>query len=232
MIIDIISVEPGLFDGPFSKSIVGKAQKNGIAKINIINLHDYGKGKYKQVDDAPFGGGAGMVLMPEPLSNAIEDLLKQYKYNDIIFFLPEGEVINQKIINNYSLSQRLLIICGHYKGIDQRVVDKYATKIISLGDFVVTGGEIAAIVFCDALIRIIPGAIGNEMSALEDSFQDNFLSPPVYTRPADFNGLQVPKVLLSGNHAKIEDWKLNQSISKTKLLRPDLLEAKNKNKGA
>ncbi len=220
---DIISAVPDVFGNFFNASVIGKAIKNQIAKINIINLHDYGIGKYKQVDDAPYGGGAGMVLMPEPLANAIENAKKEHHYDEIIFFLPEGETIQQSLINHYSSFKKVLIVCGHYKGIDQRIVDKYATKKISIGDFVVTGGELPAAIFVDAVIRVCPGAIGNEQSALEDSFQDNLLSPPVYTRPENFEGAKVPSVLLNGNHKLIEQWKMDSAIEKTKHLRPDLL---------
>lgn len=222
--IDIITAVPNLFGGFFTESVIGKAVKNNIATVNLINLRDYGTNKYQQIDDAPYGGGAGMVLMPEPLSNAIKDCLKEKKYDEIIFFLPEGERINQKMINQYSLSQNILIVCGHYKGIDQRIVDAYATKIISIGDFVITGGELAAALFVDAVIRVCPGAIGNEQSALEDSFQDGLLSPPVYTRPEVFNDLKVPSELLSGNHKVIANWKMDQALEKTKKWRPDMLE--------
>lgn len=224
MTIDIITCVPQLFEGVFSQSIIGKALGQKIAEINLIDLRDYAIGKYRQIDDAPYGGGAGMVLMAEPLSKAIEAQKSLKNYDEVIFFLPEGDKINQELINKHSTYQNVLLVCGHYKGIDQRIVDVYATKKISLGDFVVTGGEIAAMVFCDALIRVMPGAIGNEQSALEDSFQDKYLSPPVYTRPAEIMGIKVPEVLLSGNHAKIEDWKMEQAYIKTKALRPDLLK--------
>jgi len=224
--IDIITAVPKVFGGFFTESVIGKATKNNIAKVNIINLRDYGINKYQQIDDAPYGGGAGMVLMAEPLNNAIKDCLQEKKYDEIIFFLPEGEKINQKMINGYSLCQNILMICGHYKGIDQRIVDAYATKIISIGDFIITGGELAAALFADAVIRVCPGAIGDEQSALEDSFQDNLLSPPVYTRPEVFNNLKVPSELLSGNHKLIANWKMEQAVEKTKKWRPDMLEEK------
>lgn len=224
MIIDIITAVPKLFNGVFTESIIGKAIKSGVAEVNLVDLRDFSVGKYRQIDDAPYGGGAGMVLMPEPLSKAIETCKAKRKYDEIIFFLPEGEATNQNLINSYSTKKTILIVCGHYKGIDQRIVDRYATRTISLGDFIVTGGEIVATVFCDALIRVIPGAIGNEQSALEDSFQDGLLSPPVYTRPEEFSGMKVPEVLLSGNHKKIEEWKMEQAELKTKRLRPDLLD--------
>jgi len=221
---DIVTAVPKVFGAFFTESVIGRAIKNDVASVNIINLRDYGLNKYQQIDDAPYGGGAGMVLMPEPLDCAIKDCLQARKYDEIIFFLPEGEKIIQKMVNSYSVAQNILIICGHYKGIDQRIVDMYATKIISIGDFIITGGEIAAALFVDAVIRVCPGAIGDEQSALEDSFQDSLLSPPVYTRPETFNAQKVPAELLSGNHQLIANWKMEQAIEKTKKFRPDLLD--------
>lgn len=222
MRVDIISAIPDLLSGPLTNSIVGRAVKNNLVNIIIHDLHDYGKGNYKQVDDKPFGGVAGMVLSPEPLDSCIEKLKGERTYDDIIFFCPDGAGMNQALINSYSLKENLMIICGHYKGIDQRIRDLHVTKELSLGDFVISGGELAAAVFTDAIVRIIPKAIGNEESALTDSFQDNLLAPPIYTRPASFKGMEVPEVLLSGNHANIQDWLIQKSEERTKYLRPDL----------
>lgn len=224
MRIDIITAVPSLFGNFFNHSVIGKAIEKGIAELHIHDLRDYAEGKYRQIDDAPYGGGAGMILMPKPLALAIDKLKSSRNYDDIVFFLPEGDQLSQKSVNLYSQKKNLLIVCGHYKGIDQRIVDYYATKIISIGDFVVTGGEIPAALFCDAIIRVLPGAIGNEQSALEDSFQDSLLSAPVYTRPPIFKDLKVPEVLLSGNHKKILEWKMAEAERKTKNLRPDLLD--------
>lgn len=222
MRVDIISAIPDLLSGPLTNSIVGRAVKNNLVNIIIHDLHDYGKGNYKQVDDKPFGGVAGMVLSPEPLDNCIEKLKTERTYDEIIFFCPDGAHMNQSLINAYSLKENLMIICGHYKGIDQRIRDLHVTKELSLGDFVISGGELAAAVFTDAIVRIIPKAIGNEESALTDSFQDELLAPPIYTRPASFKGMEVPEVLLSGNHANIQDWLIQKSEERTKHLRPDL----------
>ncbi len=224
MKIDIISAVPKIFGDFFTTSIIGKAIENHIAEIKVHDLRNYAINKFGQIDDAPYGGGAGMVLMPKPLDDAIQYCLSQNTYDEIIFFLPEGNKINQAMVNNYSQAKKLLMVCGHYKGIDQRIVEQYATKIISIGDFVVTGGELPAALFIDAIIRVCPGAIGNEQSALEDSFQDNMLSPPVYTRPPLFNNQAVPEILLSGNHQKIAEWKHSQGMQKTLKLRPDLLD--------
>jgi tRNA (guanine37-N1)-methyltransferase len=224
MKIDIISAVPDLLISPLTNSIPKRAVSKGLAEINFHNLHDYGVGKYKQIDDTPFGGGAGMVLMPEPLSNCIESLKKNITYNEIIYLTPDGETFNQSMANQLSLVDNLLIICGHYKGIDQRIRDLYVTKEISLGDFVLSGGEIAACAIADAIIRLIPGVIGNEESALSDSFQDNLLAPPLYTRPETFKNLTVPLVLTSGNHKLINEWRFEQSVIRTETLRPDLLK--------
>lgn len=223
MRIDIISAVPQLLQSPLENSIPKRAVEKGKAEIVIHNLHDYGLGKYKQTDDYPFGGGAGMVLMPQPLSLCIEALLKERVYDDIIYLTPDGTTLNQQTCNTLSTSTNLLIICGHYKGIDQRIRDIYVTREISIGDYVLSGGEVAAIVLVDALLRLIPGVLGNEESALTDTFQDNLLAPPLYTRPAEFMGLEVPEVLLGGDHKKIEDWRMEKAYEKTKSLRPDLL---------
>jgi len=226
MKIDIISAVPDLLISPLTNSIPNRAVIKGLVEINFHNLHDFGTGKYQQIDDSPFGGGAGMVLMPEPLAQCIESLKKDTHYNEIIYLTPDGETFDQKMANSLSLVDNLIFICGHYKGIDQRIRDIYVTKEISLGDFVLSGGEIAACAIVDAIVRLIPGVIGNEESALSDSFQDNLLAPPLYTRPETFQDLTVPSVLLSGNHKLIDEWRFEQSIERTEKLRPDLLKNK------
>ena len=223
MRIDIITAVPELLSGPLNHSIPKRAQEKGLLELHIHNLHEYGIGKYRQIDDYPFGGGAGMVLKPEPLATAIEKLTQERKYQQIIYTTPDGESFKQPRANQLSLLENIIIICGHYKGIDQRIRDQFVTLELSLGDFVLSGGEIAACAITDAVVRLLPGVIGNEESALSDSFQDNLLAPPLYTRPENFNGSSVPDVLLSGNHAKIETWRLEQSIERTQRLRPDLL---------
>jgi tRNA (guanine37-N1)-methyltransferase len=226
MKIDIISAVPDLLVSPLTNSIPKRAVNKGLVEINFHNLHEFGTGKYQQIDDSPFGGGAGMVLMPEPLAQCIESLKKDTHYNEIIYLTPDGETFDQKMANSLSLVDNLIFICGHYKGIDQRIRDIYVTKEISLGDFVLSGGEIAACAIVDAIVRLIPGVIGNEESALSDSFQDNLLAPPLYTRPETFQDLTVPSVLLSGNHKLIDEWRFEQSIERTEKLRPDLLKNK------
>ncbi len=223
MRIDIITLHPALLESPFQHSIVKRAIEKKLAEINIINLRDYGIGNYKQVDDAPFGGGAGMVMTIEPIANCIEELKKQRTYDEIIYLTPDGTRFNQQIANSLSLCKNIILLCGHYKGVDERVRELYITKEISIGDYVLSGGELPAAVLCDAIIRLLPGVLSDETSALSDSFQDNLLAPPVYTRPADYNGLKVPDVLLSGNQKQIDNWRHEQSIEKTKRLRPDLL---------
>ena len=224
MKIDIISVVPGLLESPFAHSIMKRAKDKGILEVNVYNLRDYTTYPRAQVDDYQFGGGAGMVMMVEPLVNAIECLQKNTTYDEIIFLTPDGETFNQKTANTLSLKNNLLLICGHYKGIDQRVRDHFITKEISIGDFVLSGGEIPAALLVDAIGRLIPGVLNDETSALTDSFQDNLLAPPVYTRPVDFRGLKVPDILMSGNHKLIEEWRHDQSIQRTKDRRPDLLQ--------
>jgi tRNA (guanine37-N1)-methyltransferase len=224
MRIDIISAVPELLHGPLNHSIPKKAQDKGLAEIVVHNLHEYGIGKYRQIDDYPFGGGAGMVLMCEPLSNIIEKLKSEREYQYVIYTTPDGNPFNQSLANQLSIGGNLMIICGHYKGIDQRIRDEYVNLEISLGDFVLSGGEIAAAAITDAVVRLIPGVIGNEESALSDSFQDNLLAPPLFTRPEIFHDRKVPEVLLSGNHKKIEEWRLDQSIERTQQFRPDLLK--------
>ena len=224
MKIDIISVVPALLDGPFAHSILKRAKDKGLFEVNIINLRDFAINKHNQVDDYQYGGGAGMVLMCEPLVRAIEHLQQTTTYDDIIYMTPDGERFNQQTANRLSLKQNLLIICGHYKGIDERIRQLYVTKEISIGDYVLSGGELAAAVVVDAIGRLIPGVLNNETSALMDSFQDNLLAPPVYTRPAEYKGLQVPDVLLQGDPKKVDDWRHEQSLLRTQQRRPDLLE--------
>jgi len=224
MHIDIISVVPDLLYGPFSHSIMKRAQDKGLLTVNVINLREYTTYARAQVDDYPFGGGAGMVLMIEPLVNALESLQQQKNYDEVIYLSPDGELFNQAMANRMSLQQNLLMICGHYKGIDQRFRDHFITKEISIGDYVISGGELAAAILTDAIGRLIPGVLNDESSALTDSFQDNLLAPPIYTRPETFRGWEVPEVLMSGNHKKIEEWRYEQAIIRTKERRPGLLE--------
>jgi len=223
MRIDIISVAPNLLDSPFNHSIIKRAKEKDLVKIVIHDLREYGLGNYKQIDDTQFGGGAGMVLMIEPISNCIKQLQAERTYDEVIYMTPDAKTLNQSTANTLSLQENILILTGHYKGVDQRIRDKYITKEISIGDYVLTGGELAAAVLVDAVVRLIPGVIGDEQSALTDSFQDNLLSPPVYTRPADFQGMKVPEILLSGNFPKIEDWRSEKAYERTQQIRPDLL---------
>lgn len=223
MRIDIITVLPELLTGPLTNSIVQRAIEKKVVELHIHPLRNYGMGGYKQVDDYPYGAGGGMVLRCEPLSACIEDLLKENKYDEIIYMTPDGDLFDQPMANQLSMKKNIMIICGHYKGIDQRLRDKYVTKEISIGSYVLSGGEIPAAVVCDAIIRILPGAISDEMSALSDSFQDGLLAPPVYTRPEEWDGKKVPEVLLSGDEKKIADWRLEQSLEITRKKRPDLL---------
>jgi tRNA (guanine37-N1)-methyltransferase len=223
MKIDIISVVPDLLSSPFSHSIMKRAQDKGLLEVNVINLRNYTTYARAQVDDYAFGGGAGMVMMVEPLANAIESLQKETPYDEVIFLTPDGETLNQQMANKLSMQKNLLIICGHYKGIDQRVRDHFVTKEISIGDYVLSGGELAAAVLTDAIGRLIPGVLNDETSALSDSFQDNLLAPPVYTRPENFRGWKVPEILMSGNHKIIDEWRLEQALQHTKNRRPDLL---------
>jgi len=222
--IDILTVVPELLDSPLSHSIVQRAQKNNLVEIYIHDLRDYGKGKYKQVDDYGFGGDAGMILMIEPVFRLISKLKAEREYDEVIYMSPDGEVLGQQLANTLSCKNNLLILCGHYKGIDHRIREHIITREISIGNYVLSGGELPAAVLCDAIIRLIPGAISDETSALSDSFQDNLLAPPVYTRPAEFNKWKVPDVLLSGNPKLIKDWQDNQIIERTKMLRPELLK--------
>ncbi len=224
MHIDIITVLPELLESPFSHSILKRAKEKGLFEVNLFNLRDYTIYKHGQVDDYQFGGGAGLVMMAEPLVNAIESLQKDTTYDEIIFLTPDGENFDQKIANRLSLKNNLLLICGHYKGIDQRVRDHFITKEISIGNYVLSGGELGAAVIVDAIGRLIPGVLNDETSALMDSYQDNLLAPPVFTRPENFRGWKVPEVLLSGNHAKIEAWRHEKSIEITKHKRPGMMQ--------
>jgi tRNA (guanine37-N1)-methyltransferase len=222
--IDILSVLPELLESPLNHSIVKRAREKGLVQIHIHNIRDYGKGNYRQTDDYPFGGDAGMVIMIEPVYTIIENLKKERKYDEVIYMSPDGEVLDQQISNSLSLKGNLIILCGHYKGVDHRIREHLVTREISIGDYVLSGGEIPAAVLCDSVVRLIPGAISDETSALSDSFQDNLLAPPVYTRPAEFNGWRVPDVLLSGNPKLIKEWQESQSIERTQRLRPGLLK--------
>lgn len=224
MRIDIISVLPELMESPFRTSILKRAMDKGLAEVHFHNLRDFGLGKHRQVDDEPYGGGAGMVMMIEPLDQCISELKAQRNYDEVIYLTPDGETLNQKIANSLSITQNLIFLCGHYKGIDQRVRELHITKEISIGDFVLTGGELAACVLADSVIRLLPGVLNDEQSALTDSFQDNLLSPPIYTRPSEYKGLKVPEVLLSGNSKKIEDWLHDEAVRITQEKRPDLLD--------
>ena len=224
MTIDIISVVPDLLTSPFAHSIMKRAADKGLLKVNVINLRDYTTYARAQVDDYQFGGGAGMVLMIEPLVNAVESLQKEKEYDDVIYLTPDGITFNQKMANTLSLKNNLLMICGHYKGIDQRFREHFVTKEISIGDYVLSGGELAAAVLTDAIGRLLPGVLNDESSALTDSFQDNLLAPPVYTRPEVFRGWTIPEVLKSGNHKLIEEWRHKQALERTTERRPDILE--------
>lgn len=223
MRIDIISVLPELMESPFRTSILKRAVEKGIAEVHFHQLRDWSVGKHRQIDDEPYGGGAGMVMMVEPLDKCISELKSQRDYDEVIYLTPDGQTLTQKIANTLSIKQNLLLVCGHYKGIDQRVRDLHITKEISIGDYVLTGGELAACVLADSVIRLLPGVLNDEQSALTDSFQDNLLSPPIYTRPEEYKGLRVPEVLLSGNFAKIEEWRHNEALRITEERRPDLL---------
>jgi tRNA (guanine37-N1)-methyltransferase len=224
MRIDIITVLPQLLESPFQHSILKRAIEKGLVEVNLINLRDYSTQKQKSVDDYAFGGGAGMVMSIEPIANCINALKAERSYDEVIYTSPDGETLNQRTANHLSTLKNIIILCGHYKGVDQRVRDHFITKEISIGDYVLSGGELAAAVICDSVIRIIPGAISDETSALTDSFQDNLLAPPVYTRPADYKGWKVPDILLSGHNENIEEWRHDQSIERTKKRRPDLLK--------
>lgn len=224
MRIDIITVVPDILKSPFEASILERAISKGLVEIHLHNLRDYVTDNYKQVDDYQFGGGAGMVMMIEPIDKCITKLKSERDYQEVIYMTPDGATLNQKMSNRLSMHENMIILCGHYKGVDQRVRDQFITKEISIGDYVLSGGELGAAVLCDSIIRLIPGVLGNETSALTDSFQDNLLAPPVYTRPAEYKGWEVPEILTSGNFPKIEAWREDQAYERTKRLRPDLLE--------
>ena len=224
MRIDILTVMPEMLDSPLNCSILKRAQDKGLVEIVVHNLRDFSLNKHRKVDDYPFGGEAGMVMQIEPVDRCITMLQEQRHYDDIIFTTPDGEQFSQPIANQLSLAENLIILCGHYKGIDHRIREHLITREISIGDYVLTGGELAAAVMADAIVRVVPGVIGDEQSALSDCFQDDLLSAPIYTRPADYKGWKVPDILLSGNEAKIKQWEMDQAMERTRLLRPDLLE--------
>lgn len=224
MHIDIITVQPDLLESPFSHSIMKRAQQKGLLNVNVVNLRPYGLGHHKQIDDYQYGGGAGMVMMCEPLTNCIKDLQKERSYDEIIYLTPDGQTLNQGISNRLSLYKNLLMICGHYKGIDERIREEFVTMEISIGDYVLSGGELAAAVLVDSIGRLLPGVLGDETSALFDSFQDELLAPPVYTRPEEWNGRKVPEILLSGNPKLIEEWRMQQAEKRTAERRPDMLD--------
>ncbi len=223
MHIDIITVHPPLLESPFGHSILKRAVQKNLVSVNVVNLRDYASDPHKKVDDYAFGGGAGMVMMIEPIAACINDLKSKRTYDEIIYMTPDGETLKQTTCNHLSTLTNLMVLCGHYKGIDERIREHFITKEISIGDYVLSGGELPAAVMCDAIIRLIPGVLNDETSALSDSFQDNLLSPPVYTRPAEYNGWTVPDILLSGHEKKIDEWRHEQSLQRTKIRRPDLL---------
>ena len=229
MRIDILTVLPEMLESPLHCSILQRAQDKGLVEIHVHNLRDWSLRKHRKVDDYPFSGEAGMVMQIEPVDRCIEQLKSERHYDEVIFTSPDGEILSQPLANTLSLAQNLIILCGHYKGVDYRIREHLVTKEISIGNYVLTGGELPAAVIADSIVRLIPGAIGDEQSALNDSFQDNLLEAPVYTRPADYKGWKVPDILLSGNKAKIDEWKMQQALNRTKQLRPELLNDKNKN---
>ncbi|MHA7864716.1 tRNA (guanosine(37)-N1)-methyltransferase TrmD [Flagellimonas marinaquae] len=224
MRIDIITVLPELLQSPFEASILKRAIEKGLVEVHLHNLRDYASGNYKQVDDYQFGGGAGMVMMVEPIDKCISELKTQRDYDEVIYMTPDGKTLNQGMANEISMKGNIIVLCGHYKGVDQRVRDMFVTREISVGDYVLSGGELAAAILCDAVIRLLPGVLNDETSALTDTFQDNLLAPPVYTRPAEYKGREVPQILLSGNFPKIEKWREQQALERTRERRPDLLE--------
>lgn len=224
MHIDILTVLPELLESPLQHSIMKRAQEKGLLTVNVHHLRKWAVNEYGQVDDYQYGGGAGMVMMCEPLAKAIEELSQERNFDEIIYLTPDGQTFNQKTANRLSLGRNLLLICGHYKGIDERIREHFVTLELSIGDFVLSGGELPAAILVDAIGRLLPGVLNDETSALTDSFQDNLLAPPVYTRPDDFRGWKVPDILLSGDHRKIEDWRYEQSVERTRLRRPDLLQ--------
>ncbi len=224
MRIDIITVLPELIKSPFEHSIIKRAIEKNIVEVHFHNLRDYTTNKYKQVDDTQFGGGSGMVMMIEPIDKCISKLKSERTYDEIIFMTPDAATLNQPMANQLSMLQNIIILAGHYKGVDQRVRDLFITKEISIGDYVLSGGELGAAVLCDSIIRLIPGVLNDETSALSDSFQDNLLAPPVYTRPSDYKGIKVPDILLSGNFAKIDEWRSQKALERTQKIRPDLVD--------
>ncbi len=224
MRLDILTLFPSMMQMFFQESIISRAQKKGLVEVVFHDLHDYSLNRYGSVDDYPYGGAAGMVMCVEPIANCIEGLQAQRTYDDIIYTAPDGEMFSQPMANQLSLAQNLMVLCGHYKGVDERIREHFITREISIGDYVLTGGELAAAVIADAVIRLLPGAIGDEQSALADSFQDGLVAPPEYTRPPEFRGWRVPDVLLSGNHAKIDQWRMDQALARTKERRPELLK--------
>lgn len=224
MRIDILTLFPAMFQGPFSESIIKRAVDKGAVELVLHDIRDYSQDKHRRVDDYPFGGGAGMVMQIEPIARAIDKLQSERSYDEVIFMTPDGVRFDQKEANRLSLSGNIIILCGHYKGVDQRVRDHYITREISIGDFVLSGGELAAAAVVDAVVRVLPGVIGDETSALTDSFQDNLLAPPVYTRPSDFRGWKIPDVLLSGHDKRIDEWREEKALERTRRLRPDLLD--------
>ena len=224
MRIDILTVLPEMFESPLGCSILKRAQDKGLAEIVVHNLRDYTTDRHRKVDDYPFGGEAGMVMKVQPVEACINDLRSRRDYDEVIFTSPDGQTFNQKMANGLSMLNNVIILCGHYKGVDYRIREHLVTMEISIGDYVLTGGELPALVMTDAIVRLIPGAIGDEQSALSDSFQDNLLAPPIYTRPADYNGWKVPEILLSGHEARISEWRHEQSLERTRRLRPDLLD--------
>lgn len=224
MRIDIITVLPELLKSPFEASILKRAIEKGLVEVHLHNLRDYASGNYKQIDDYQFGGGAGMVMMVEPIDKCISKLKAEREYDEVIYMTPDGNTLNQGMANEISMKKNIIVLCGHYKGVDQRVRDMFVTREISIGDYVLSGGELAAAILCDAVIRLLPGVLNDETSALTDTFQDNLLAPPVYTRPSEYKGMEVPKILLSGNFPEIEKWREQQALERTQQRRPDLLE--------
>ncbi|MCR5822184.1 MAG: tRNA (guanosine(37)-N1)-methyltransferase TrmD [Bacteroidales bacterium] len=224
MRLDILTLFPNMMTMFFEESIIKRAQKKGLVEVVFHDLHDYSLTKYGSIDDYPYGGAAGMVMAVEPVANCIEGLQKERRYDEVIYTAPDGEMFSQPMANELSLKENLMILCGHYKGVDERIREHFITREISIGDYVLTGGELAAAVMADAVVRLLPGAIGDEQSALADSFQDGLVAPPEYTRPPEFRGWRVPDVLLSGNHAKIEQWRYDQAVERTRQRRPDLIK--------
>ena len=229
MRIDILTILPKLLDGPFSDSILKRAIDGGKVEVVIHNIRDYTTNKHKKVDDYQYGGGAGMVMQIQPIADCIDKLKLEREYDEIIYMTPDGEVLNQQMSNQFSSLKNIMILCGHYKGVDERLREHYITKEISIGDYVLSGGELAAAVLSDSIIRLIPGVLNDETSALTDSFQDDLLSPPVYTRPSDYNGWEVPDVLLSGHQKKVDEWRMDKAVERTKARRPDIYEKFKKN---